>query len=290
MRIWLPLAILLSVAWLFVVSVLASRGGDGARSTTPPPVDAATLLRQSQAAMLELDSFQFQVSARWAWGPLGYSVAWHRPDNFHVLFRLLEDQYDQDGRTIRDDGFLETIAVGDAVYSRRCPAGGGGCEPWKEDLRDDIYVPGLVSELEPMWGIELLGLMSDPEIVGQEDVEGVACTRVRGKVNILRAMIQSWRRAEENWGPMNWGEECTGAPSEPGSETQEQCHHTTLDEYIAMLEDPLRQQDLSPPSVEVWIGQEDGLLRRLQFPQGEEPAEGSFTFSQFDEVTVEPPK
>jgi hypothetical protein len=107
----------------------------------------------------------------------------------------------------------------------------------------------------------------------------------------MRAMIQSWRRAEETRGPINWGEECTATATEPGGETQEECHSTTLDEYIAMHEDSVRQQDDNPPSVEVWIGRDDRLLRRFEFRTVlAEPPEGSFTFSRFDEVTVQPPK
>jgi hypothetical protein len=44
--------------------------------------------------------------------------------------------------------------------------------------------------------------------------------------------------------------------------------------------------------VEVLVGQDDRLMRRLEFPvlPGVEPAFGFFTFSRFNEVTVEAPK
>jgi hypothetical protein len=147
-------------------------------------------------------------------------------------------------------------------------------------------------ELDPFWAVEVLGLMSDATIVGEEDVEGVPSVHVRGRANVLRAMTQSWRRAEETSGPMSWGEECSGEPTEPGGQTQEECRSITLDEYIARLEDSIREQDENPLSVEAWIGQDDKLLRRLDttMVSGEQPAPGSFTFSQFNEVTVQPPE
>ena len=67
--------------------------------------------------------------------------------------------------------------------------------------------------------------------------------------------------------------------------------HLSLEEYIATYEDDLRKQDENPPSVEVWIGRDDSLMRRLEFRTvAAEPPSGSFTFSRFDEVTVEAPK
>ena len=294
MRIWLPLAILLSVAWLLLVSILASRGGDNAAgSATPQAGDAARLLQQSQAAMLELDSFQAEMTTSWEGREDTYRVAWQSPDSFHVLSPYVVAHYESGQETeITDYGFVEAIAVGDRIYVRQCAAEDEDCQPWEESARDGLYVPAFAGEsLDPMWTIELLGLMSDAQIVGQEDVEGVACTRIRGRANILRAMAQSWRRAEETRGPINWGEECTATATEPGGETQEECHSTTLDEYIALHEDSLREQDESPASVEVWVGRDDKLLRRLEFPLvADQPAGGYFALSQFNEVTVQPPK
>jgi len=292
-RIWFPLAILLSVAWLLLVSVLISRGGDDAGSATLPPGDATTLLRQSRVAMLELDSLQLQMTTQWEGREDTYRVAWQSPDSFHVLSPYVTAVYET-GKdpVITDHGFVEAIAVGDRIYVRQCEAEDEDCQPWEESARDGLYVPAFAGEaLDPMWTIELLGLMPDAQIVGQENVDGVACTRIRGSANIMRAWIQSWRRAEEIRGPLDWGEECTATPTEPSGETEEDCHSLSLDEYIATYEDDLRKQDENPPSVEVWIGRDDKLMRRLEFRTVlAEPPAGSFTFSQFDEVEVQPPK
>ena len=287
------MAILLSVAWLLLVSALISRGGgSGAGPATPQAGDAAGLLRQSQEAILELDSFQAEMTTSWEGREDTYRVAWQSPDSFHVLSPYVVAHYESGQETeITDYGFVEAIAIGDRMYTRQCAEEDEDCQPWGEGLRDGIYVPLGAAELDPFWTIELLGLTSDAQIVGQENVEGVPCTRIRGKANVMRAMIQSWRRAEETRGPINWGEECTATPTEPGSETQEECHTTTLDEYIAMHEDSVRQQDENLGSVEVWIGRDDKLMRRLEFPLvADQPAGGYFALSQFNEVTVQPPK
>ena len=293
MRIWFPLAIFLSVAWLLLVSLAASRGGDnGGRLSSTAAPDAAGLLQESRDTMLGLNSFQLQLSSVWEGREVTYSVAWQSPDSFHVLYPVLVEESSSENPepVITDKGLYEGIAIGDVVYGRQCTAEGEGCQAWQEGSRENIYVPVAPPEMEPFWTMELLGLMSDAEIVGQEDVEGVACTRIRGRANPMQAMVRSWRHAEGVRGPIYWGEECTTAPTAPGGQTQEDCHQTTLDEYIAGYEDSIRELDQNPLMVEAWIGRDDSLLRRLQFPQGEQPAEGSVTFSQFDEVTVQPPK
>jgi len=290
-RIWLPLAILLSVAWLLLVSILISRGGDGAGSTAPLTGDAATLLRQSQAAMLDLDSLEAEMTSPWEGRELTYRVAWQRPDSFHILYPNLTVEYETEKDPVTTDhGLVEAIAIGERMYTRQCVEEGADCEPWGEGLRDGTYVPMGAIELDPMWTIELLGLVSDAQVVGQEEVDSVECTHIRGKANITQAMVQSWRRAEEIRGPLYWGEECMMIDSDAGS--SEECHATTLEEHVAMAEESARVQGQTQATVEVWVGQDDRLMRRLEFPvlPGVEPTPGSFTFSEFNEVTVEPPK
>jgi hypothetical protein len=203
-KIVIPLAIVLSVGWLLLVSVLISRGGDnGARLSAAPADDAAVVLRQSRAAMLGLDSLQFEMTSPWEGRVLTYRVAWQRPDSFYVLSPniVAESSSDNPELVITEYGFVEAIAVGDRTYFRQCATDGEDCESWLEGVRENTYVPGIAGEaLAPFWTIELLGMMSDAQVVGQEDVDGVACTRIRGEADIGQAMIQSWRRAEEERG------------------------------------------------------------------------------------------
>jgi hypothetical protein len=291
-RIWLPLAILLSVAWLVLVAVVISRGGDGAGPTSPVAGDAATLLQQSQAAMLALDSLQADMTSSWEGREVASRVAWQSPDSFHILYPSLSVEYET-GKdpVVTDYGLVEAIALGERMYTRQCVEEGTDCEPWGEGIRDGTYVPMGAIELDPMWTFELLGFVSEAQVVGQERVDGVECARIKGKAHVVQAMIESWRRAEEGRGPLYWGEECEGTPTEAGEYSQEQCHSLTLDEYIAGYEEDVRRQDENPPSVEVWIGRDDKLMHRLEIPATlAEESEGYFTFSRFDEVTVEPPK
>lgn len=284
--------ILASLASLLVLSTLPSCGGDGQSPATSHENDAYALLEEAQAAMRDLDSFQLQMKSTWEGRQTTYTVAWQRPDSFHVLSPDVGSQTEDHEKTIIDRGLIEAMAIGNKVYARQCPAEDEDCGPWQEGPRQAIYVPTLAPELEPMWTIELLGLISDAQIIGEEDVEGVACTRIQGRANMVRAMTQSWRRAEEERGPIYWGESCVGI-AESGGEMQEECHDTTLDEYIARYEDSLREQDENPPSVEVWLGRDDKLMRRLGFGQaapGEEPAASPFTFSRFNEVEIKPPE
>jgi len=272
------------------VSILASRGGSGSAASRAD--DAAALLWQSQEAMLELDSFQFRLTEPWEGREVTYRVAWQSPDSFHVLYPVIREESSSENPVpvITDEGLYEAIAIGDALYLRQCTAEGEGCQAWQQGLRENVYVPVTVPELEPFWTIELLGLMSDAEVVGHENVEGVPSTRIRGRANVVRAMIQSWRHEEEVRGPLYWGEECTAGATEPGGQTQEDCHETTLDEHIAMLEESFREQDENPLTVEVWIGRDDNLMRRLEFPQDDQAPAGSIELSGFNEVDIQPPK
>jgi hypothetical protein len=285
--------VLLAVTSL-LLSTAPSCGGDGAGPGTSYGNDADTLLGQAQEAMRNLDSFRAEMTTTWEGRETTYTVAWQRPDSFHVLSPLLESQQEEGHeKTIVDKGLFEAMAIGDKTYVRQCQAEDEGCEPWQEGPREAIYVPVWAPELEPMWTIEVLGLVSDAQIVGEEDVEGVACTRIQGKTNVVRAMMQSWRRAEEERGPIYWGEECTVALAEPDGEEREECQETTLDEYIAMLQPSLQEQDQNPVTIEAWLGRDDNLVRSLEFgevPAGQEPGALSFTFSRFDETNIKPPK
>jgi hypothetical protein len=237
--------------------------------------------------MVKLDSFQLELTTQWRGNEVSYLLAWQSPDSFRVLYPNLEYREGGQQPVIVDKGVLEAVAIEDAVYARHCAAVGQGCQPWHEGPRNNVYVPVVLPELEPFWTIELLGLMSDVQIVGQGDVDGVACTRIRGRANIMQAMIQSWRRAEETRGRIDWGEECSSATREAVGETQEEeCRQTT--EYIGMAEQRLSE---SPPSMDVLIERDDALLRRIEFSSlTGPPAEGSFTFSRFNEVTITPPE
>jgi len=241
--------ILLGAASLLMLSSLPACGdddGDGASPATSQANDAHTLLQQAQAAMRDLDSFQLQVTSTWEGRERTYTVAWQRPDSFHVLPPDLQSHHEDDEKTIIDKGLFETMAIGDKIYVRQCQAEDEGCDPWQEGPRESIYIPMWAPELEPMWTIELLGLVSDAQIIGQEDVEGVACTRIQGRANITRAMIQSWQRVEEERGPTYWGESCVGITASSG-EMREDCHETTSDEYIARYQDSLREQEMRTP-------------------------------------------
>jgi len=295
-RIWFPLAILLSVGWLLLVSILISRGDDGNSPAAPPAVDAPILLRQSQAAMLELDSFQLEYVDPSEGPGITHRVLWQSPDSVHVLSPYVTARYET-GKdpVITDHGFFEAILLGERIYTRQCAAEGEDCQPWEENARVRIYMPGShIGQFDPLWTIDLFRLISEARIVGREDVDGVACIRVSGRADLVQSMVKSLRRAEESRGPLNWGEECTAAATEPGGETQEDCRKTTLDEYIAMLEESAAEEGWSAPvPVEVWVGEDDRRVRRLNLTQSA-PVEGfvaaSFTFSRFDEVEVQPPK
>ena len=176
MRIWFPLAILLSVGWLLLVSILISRGGDNAAGpATAGADDATTLLRQSQAAMLELDSFQLEYVSPSEGLDITYRLLWQSPDSVHVLYPNRVGQYETGQEpVITDQGFVEGIVIGERIYIRRCAAEGEDCQPWEENARQRIYMPGShPGQLDPLWTIELLDLVSSPQIVGQDDVEGV---------------------------------------------------------------------------------------------------------------------
>ncbi|HJX61612.1 MAG TPA: hypothetical protein VJ578_03485, partial [Dehalococcoidia bacterium] len=204
MRIWFPLAILLSVGWLLLVAALVSRGG-GAGPATPLAGDASTLLRQSGAAMLELDSFQFEYVTPSEEPDVTHRVLWQSPDSVHVLYPNRVGHYETGQEpVITDQGFVEGILIGDRIYIRQCAAEGEDCQSWEQHARERIYMTGVhMGQLDPLWTIDLLGLVSGSQILGEGEVDGVACTRIRGRTDLVQATVQSMRRAEETRGPLD---------------------------------------------------------------------------------------
>ncbi|KPK48083.1 MAG: hypothetical protein AMJ77_01005 [Dehalococcoidia bacterium SM23_28_2] len=284
--------ILLAAVSLLVLSALPSCGGDdGASPATSDGGDAQALLEEAQAAMRDLDSFQLQMITTVEETEITYTIGWQRPDTFYVMSHDVQTQIEDDETKTIDKGLFETTVVGDKIYSRYCRPAGGGCEPWEEGPRETIYFPLSAPGLEPMWTIELPGLMSDTQIIGEEDFEGVTCTRIQGRANLFRAMIQSAQRAEEERGPIFWGEQCEAVIGPSGGQ-EDECHDTTLEEYTALYEDLLREQDENPPLVEVWLGRDDKLMRRLGFRQAtadEDTIEFPYTLSHFNEVNIKAP-
>jgi len=280
------------VAWLVGVSVLASHGDDDAGTATPLAGDAATLLRQSQAAMLELDSFQLDSTNPSDGEENTYRSMWQSPDSVHVLYPNDVVHYETGQEPmITHRGFVEGIVIGDTIYVRQCAAEGEDCQSWEEKARGRIYISGPWGQLDPPWTVDLLGLLSDAQIVGKDDVDGVACTRIRGRADVVQATVRSFRRAEESRGPLDWGEECTGRATTVDGKRVEECNALTLDEYAAKIEESAVEEGLSGPfPVEVWVEEDDRRMRRVDLLGDTEVAVTSFTFSRFDEVTVEPPK
>ncbi len=244
--------------------------------------------------MRRLDSFQMDMTSEWEGMELTYSVAWQSPDSFQVLHPDASSHGENGEKEATYRGTLEVIAYRDAVYIRKCPGEAEGCEPWQDGPRERVYLPMWAPGLDPMWPVELLGLASEARIVGSADVDGVACTGVQFRANTLRAIVLSARRVEEEWGPMYLGEGCVSISAEPEGETEKECHETTLDDQISLLSESMREQDQDPPLVEVWIGREDSVMRRLRLPerQAVRPDSGTvpLRFSRFNEVEIKPPR
>lgn len=74
-----------------------------------------------------------------------------------------------------------------------------------------------------------------------------------------------------------------------------QCRPVSVEEFLALTEDALEEQERSPAAVDVWIGRDDHLVRRFSASSAPDQAgdgerETVIDFSRFNEVTIQPPR
>ena len=277
----------LHLAALLLVSFAAAACGDGGSAPSEQQQDAASILGHAQSGMSGLDSFRAVMTIETAEGLSDFIMDWRRPDSFRVVIPWEEQEEGAEG----SKGVSEGIVIGNSAYARQCKAEGEDCGEWSESQRISVYIPLQYPSFDAHWPIVALGLIVDGQIVGEEELDGVACIHVAGKLNQLRAISQTLEESLREQGATTYGRECTATPGEP-----QECRDVPIEEFMESQAEDIGRGDENPAPVDIWVGRDDKLLHR--FATGTLPENlkqtaiitMKFTYSQFDQVEISAPE
>ena len=242
-------------------------------------------------AMAEPESYRVAMTTN---GSQVITVDYEKPNQYRTVFRVSEPIKANDD----DTSVVETLYVGDRIFTRECEGVDENCAAWEEGSRGDVVVGVGSQAFFPQWpavAVEIAyGLSLDAD--GEELV-------VRGSVNLLRAILESQRRIFETAGVTAFGRECTilaplvvdGTPqrsTEPAP--TEVCRDTTYEDLLEQEADDLAAGDANPVTIEVRIDPDTYLFKQFEVvtsPQGEDDALTiRFEYSDFNEVTIGAPE
>ena len=218
---------------------------------------------RAQAALENIQSYRFTLfGARTEGGQTSQStllVEFAAPDRYH-------------SKTERPDFALETILIGDEEYFR-LPEG-----VLEGDIGRSLWSqPGasFSSMISKEYTLDTLGSLKDVRQLGQEPVDGVTCLHYNGAFDVekyLARLASSWKQGNPE----------LGLPPRSDKDIQENV-------------DEMRSQ-IGSATIELWIGKDDSLLRRMKRDSERTDNSGGvlsstydYVFSGFNEITIEPP-
>ena len=281
MRRVLPLAILLGIA-------LTACANEAEVDVTG--LDVSEVRERAVEAMAELESYRVNLTI----GGFQMTVDYEKPNQYRTIVRVSESVNTDENAP---DTF-EFVYLGDRIFDRECADVDEGCEPWEERPRGDIVLGGSLPNY-PQWPPVALEMAGDLSLAA----DGAELV-VRGSVNLLRAVLESLRRAIETAGITAFGRSCTsvsvlivdGTPQqrvEP--EPTEFCRDTTFEELLEREADDLAAGDANPATFEALIDPDTYLLLDfessiLSQDDGDEGVRIRFEYSHFNGVTIELPE
>jgi len=262
--------------WVIVLAlVLALAAACGGSSSRP---DAQELVRRSLANMLELRSYRLEMEMN---GDFVGATEFMAPGRY----RFVTPASGPEG------GVVETVWTVEYLYYRRCQAEGQGCDQWQRQLPTPIPMgaPGSVSIYVPGWPLTLLELAQDVQATGREEVDGQQAVRVQGRLNHVRAFLENLRRTYAKMGHEDLGQRCT----ETSAGTRE-CQPITFQDLLDQQKEAIDYYEAHPATLRAWIGQEDGLLHRLEVDVPPGPGESrpvviAAHYVQFEGVEIKIP-
>ena len=308
----------------FVLSLfallLASCGSD--QPKLDPNLDAEALLAQSSIEMNALDSYHVRFSVPAHPEDVREEHRWEfdfvQPDDFRYLLYHAEGVQKEvcethgQGRTctfiltsITERSRYEVLYVSEFSYWRQCDGKGDNCDDWEREARPELPMIGPSPTSWPQWPIVALEMIDQPEPVEIERMSGVETVRIRGTLNMIRAVFENQRRVLEALGITAFGTECgvydvqmntegSFPSTQPGPTAT--CRDVSFEETLAEHDDSIAFQDENPATIDVWISPEDGRLHRLTIAgpveDSGEPSIIEFTidYSEFNSVSLTAPE
>ena len=331
---------LLFAGSLVLFAALACSGGggserisDGPKATVTERIasDPQAILELARSAIADLESyhaaFVFPAAAGDGERESRWEIEFAVPDSYRILVFLAGGEITCEASIAPDDlsrgqtcreaptsatqaTLAEAVYVGDTIYGRQCKDIDLECEPWEKQPRGQIVIAALSPTFFPQWPLVAMEMAGELELVGQDEVDGVALTHFRGSVNHIRAILENQRRVLTAAGISSFGTECharltptvideTGelVESAPGTpfDSEEACHELTFEESLESQEPGLSFYDDNPAAIDVWISPDDLLPRRITLVVPPDRPVGlvlafAVEYSLFDQVQIEAPR
>ena len=274
-------------------------------------LDAVDLVTRSTGVMNELDSYHVRFTITAHPEDVREEHVWEfdvvRPDSYRVVLHSVEGAEKEVCETRGHGGTctivltsitkrsrFEGLYVGDFAYSRECDGDGDHCGDWEREARPELLVFGPSPSYLPQWPIVALEMIDDAESVELVRIAGVETVLIRGKLNLLRAVLENQRRLLEPLGITTFSTQCSsgGVPMNVEGDTFT-CRDLSFEETLER-QDNVAFQDENPPTVDVWISPEDGRLHRITitgpFEDGGLPEPMTIDYSDFNGVSLEAPE
>ena len=196
--------------------------------------------------------------------------------------------------SVTSEPVLESIIVGEEAYGRACGGVDTDCEPWEGPVPVTIVSAGPSPSYMPGWPLVAAEMAQDLEVIDLEDSDQEGEIHIRGKVNQIRAVLESERRVLAAADITSFGTICESDPVEPEGDytNDESCRERTFEEYLNE-QSSLEFYDENMTVMAVWIG-ETGLINKIRFQippneHGRIEQVITFEYSEFGEVVIERP-
>lgn len=225
--------------------------------------DPQSALARAQATLDNIKSYRFSLSGT-------RTEAGHTSGTTLLVEFASPDRYHS--KTETPDFSLETISIGDEGYFK-LPEG-----VFEGDVGRSVWSqPGasLSSMISKEYTLDTLGSLKDVRQLPDESVDEVTCLHYKGTFDVdkyLAKLAASWKQGNPDLGIA------------PRSDKD-------VEDNIAELRD-----SIGSSTIELWIGEDDSLLRRMiqdseRIGSNGEAVSSSYDyiFSGFNEVTIEPP-
>jgi hypothetical protein len=269
-------------AFLAIVSIGCSSEEENEEQA--PSGDASAILRNAQDAMRGLDSYRQELSLSPERKIITFVADYVAPASWYE--RLAE------GPGI--DSVVELVQADGSIYVRHCADYPDECGQWESSdwIAAAPSLGGLTGTVPETLGLTSLGMVTDPEVLGSESANGRQLLRVRGSLNLARAIYDNQSLAFH--GAEVSGETCE-THIQTGATPTSVCRKLPKLTFEEAYEEEHGEVDFdqAPPSrIDILLDPEDFRVYRIliSVPQAEDDPYLEVDYSDFNDVTVEVPE
>ena len=230
--------------------------------------------------MNALDSYSQELSLSPDGPPIVIIVDFVEPNTYYE--RFVEG--------LSEDAVVELIQADGSIYVRECSDHPDDCDDW-ESSEASANVPslgGLTTVAPETLGLAALDMMTEPELMGSEVVDGRDLVRVHGSLNLARSIYENQLLAFH--GDAGYGESCethVGIGATPTTVCRERTFEEAYKEDYGEVDfdqapDSLMQVLLDPQTKRVHS-------IRISVPLADDDPYFETIYSNFNDVTIGAP-